>query len=72
MEECVKHECYYYNSRQLIDNVLEYFQENEGSRCKEFEEWKANRAPNNPLHLTPSNPQPDQGRTSASELTVIF
>lgn len=44
MIECIKDNCYYWQSGTLLDDVLEYFQENNYTRAKHFEQWRKDRA----------------------------
>jgi hypothetical protein len=42
MEECIKNECYHNLSGDLLDEFLDYFQEDE-ERMTDFEQWKAEK-----------------------------
>ena len=37
MKECQPHECYYANTSNFLDDVLEYFQENHDERAKDLQ-----------------------------------
>jgi hypothetical protein len=45
MSECILHECYYFNSSDFLDDVLEYFQEDHDKRAKEFIAWREKKHP---------------------------
>jgi hypothetical protein len=38
--------CYHYQFSQFLDEVLEYFQENNNEKAKDFEAWKAQKERN--------------------------